>query len=96
MGFAQGRTRKTLKPALGQIYKGAGNENEISNQSYKSIIMWQEAKWFQDIKAKIQMITFKKISRDTIEKRYYATSFANTNEQLSEDNKSVKQDMVVY
>lgn len=44
MGCAQGRTRKTLKPALGQIYKGAGNENEISNQTYKSINLWQKAK----------------------------------------------------
>lgn len=58
--------------------------------------MWQEEKWFQDINAKIQMITFKKISRDTNEKHHCATSFANTNEQLSEDNKSVKQDMIVY
>lgn len=85
MGCAQEHITKTLKSALVQIYKGAANE--ISDQSYKSIIMWQEAKRFQDIKAKIQMITFNNISSDKIEKHHCATSFANTNEKYRRTTK---------
>jgi hypothetical protein len=53
------RTRKILKPASDLIYKGAADENAISNQPYKSI-MWHKAQRSQHIKAKIQMVTLKK------------------------------------
>jgi len=41
MDCVRGHTRKILKPALDQIYKGAANEKAISNQPNKNIT-WHE------------------------------------------------------